>query len=105
MGQVTTGEIRGHCWQCGGGLTALDYGRESECPGCHKPTHSCRNCRHYAPGRANECMEPQVERVIDKSRANFCEWFEPAQNPNPAGGAPDVDALRGAAEALFRSEK
>jgi hypothetical protein len=50
-------------------------------------------------------MEPQVERVIDKARSNFCEWFEPTQNPKAGGGAPDVDALRGAAEALFRSEK
>jgi len=105
MGGVTTGEIRGRCWQCGGGLTALDYGRESDCPACGKPTHCCRNCRHYAPGRANECMEPQVERVIDKARSNFCEWFEPSLSPAPASASPDADALRGAAEALFKADK
>ena len=105
MGEISTGEIRGRCWHCGAGLTALDYGRESEGPGCHKPTHCCRNCRHYAPGRANECVEPQVERVLDKARANFCEWFEPTENPLAGDSTPDVDALRKAAEALFRSDK
>lgn len=104
MGEVAGAEIRGHCWQCGAGLTALDYGRESTCPGCGKPTHCCSNCRHYAPGKANECMEPQVDRVIDKARSNFCEWFEPTLSPRPGAASPDVDALRDAAEALFRSK-
>jgi predicted RNA-binding Zn-ribbon protein involved in translation (DUF1610 family) len=96
-------EIRGHCWHCGAGLTRLDFGREAHCPNCGKDTHCCRNCRLYAPGRPNECREPQVERVVDKQRANFCEWLEP--NPAPPGGAPatDADALRAAAEAIFRS--
>jgi hypothetical protein len=49
-------------------------------------------------------MEPQVERVIDKARSNFCEWFEPTLSPRPGATSPDVDALRDAAEALFRSK-
>lgn len=105
MDTQTAGETRGHCWHCGAGLTALDYGRECECPGCSAPTRCCRNCRHFAPGRANECMEPQVERVIDKARSNFCEWFEPAMNPGPGATAPDAESLRRAAEALFRTPK
>jgi hypothetical protein len=48
-------------------------------------------------------MEPQVERVIDKARSNFCEWFEPTQAPRAGTDAPDADALHSAAEALFRS--
>jgi hypothetical protein len=50
-------------------------------------------------------MEPQVERVIDKTRSNFCEWFEPSLNPAPATGSPDADALRSVAEALFKADK
>lgn len=100
-------ETIGRCWHCGGDLTRLDYGRESECPACGKQTHCCRNCRHYAPGRANECMEPLVERVIEKTRANFCELFEPSGEAGPGTPAPqagaDTDALRQAAEALFKS--
>ena len=94
-------EIRGHCWNCGQGLTRLDLGRESACPGCNKPTHCCRNCRHFAPGRPNECMEPLVERVVDKLRSNFCEFLEPNPKPGGAAATPDADALRRAAESLF----
>jgi hypothetical protein len=96
-------EILGHCWSCGHGLSKFDYGRETECPACRKPTHCCRNCRHYALGRANECMEPMVERIVDKARANFCELFEATTPAGTQGAAaPDVDALRQSAEALFR---
>jgi hypothetical protein len=49
-------------------------------------------------------MEPQVERVVDKTRANFCEWFEPAQQSGAGQAMPDEDTLRSAAERLFRSE-
>ncbi len=96
-------EVKGRCWHCGTGLTRVDYGRESVCPRCDKPTHCCRNCRHFAPGRPNECMEPQVERVIDKTRSNFCEWFEPANDAQAADTGTGPDALRTAAESLFRS--
>lgn len=96
-------EIIGHCWNCGHGLTKLDYGRELRCPACDKPTHACRNCRHYAPGRPNECREPAVDRVLDKERANFCDWLQPLLRP---GGAPSVvpntESLRRAAEDLFK---
>ena len=95
-------EIRGYCWNCGRGLTRLDLGRESRCPGCDQATHCCRNCRHYTPGRPNDCMEPLSERVVDKDRPNFCDLFEP--NLRSAVGTPtaDAEALRQAAEALFR---
>jgi len=95
-------EIRGLCWHCGCGLRAADYGRETSCPGCGRPTRACRNCRHYAPGRPNECLEPMVERVLEKERANFCELFEPGRPAATAGLAPSDDALRKAAEELFK---
>ncbi|MEY6432813.1 hypothetical protein ABC977_10380 [Thioalkalicoccus limnaeus] len=95
----------GRCWSCGRGLTSADYGRENRCLGCDRDTRVCRNCRHYAPGRANECYEPRSERILIKDRANFCDFFEPNAAPagikTPAQAAPD--ALRQAAEALFKS--
>jgi hypothetical protein len=95
-------EIRGYCWHCGHGLTRLDFGRESICPGCGKPTYCCRNCLHYAPGRANACMEPQVERVLDKERSNFCDLFQPNPKAPTTGAVPDAEDARRAAEALFK---
>ncbi|MGD2081379.1 MAG: hypothetical protein PVF91_00310 [Chromatiales bacterium] len=94
--------VVGKCWSCGRELTPADLGRESLCPGCGKATRSCRNCRFYQPGQPDDCVEPMAERVLDKERANFCEYFEPDLDPRagPGGGA-DED-LRAAAEALFK---
>lgn len=95
--------IVGQCWHCGQNLSKLDYGRESVCLACHKPTHCCRNCRHYAPGRPNECMEPLVDRILDKARANFCDVLEPAHQTHTSGAsAPDPERLRQTAEDLFK---
>ncbi|MCG6943497.1 MAG: hypothetical protein LJE69_19880 [Thiohalocapsa sp.] len=95
--------VIGRCWHCGADLTDLDYGREATCPNCRKSTHCCRNCRWYARGRPNDCAEPVADAVADKERANFCGYFE-ASFPRDAGAAaPDADALRQAAEDLFKS--
>jgi predicted RNA-binding Zn-ribbon protein involved in translation (DUF1610 family) len=95
-------EIRGTCWHCGHGLVAADYGREAACPACGKETHVCRNCRHYAPGRPNDCYEPMAERVVNKARANFCEYFEPGRPAAGGAAGSDPEDLRRAAEDLFR---
>ncbi|MCF1183119.1 hypothetical protein L0E83_06640 [Marichromatium gracile] len=91
----------GNCWHCGSPLTRLDYAREGRCPNCERATHCCRNCRHHAPGRANDCIEPIAEAVTDKVRANFCELFEPRHQTGGAAPADQAEALRQAAEALF----
>lgn len=98
-------EIAGTCWNCGRKLSKLDYGREAHCLTCDKPTRCCRNCRHFAPGRANECLEPGVMRIVEKTRANFCECFAPATRENdPAERVSgDPERLRNAAEALFKN--
>ena len=90
----------GVCWSCGGKLTALDYQRESDCPHCRKQTHVCRNCRFYAPGRANDCLEPIAEAVQDKQRANFCDYFEPHVGAY-VSREDETEALRAAADRLF----
>jgi hypothetical protein len=95
-------EIVGKCWHCGAGLGKADYGREADCIACGKPTRVCRNCRHYAPGRPNDCVEPLAERVLNKERANFCELFEPSLRPAAAGAAPAKDDLVKAAQDLFK---
>jgi predicted RNA-binding Zn-ribbon protein involved in translation (DUF1610 family) len=95
--------IIGHCWSCAKGLVAADYGREQSCPGCGKATRVCRNCRHFAPGRPNDCIEPMAERVLEKTKANFCEYFEATKTPLGDPQPSSDETLREAAEALFRS--
>jgi hypothetical protein len=94
--------IRGHCWHCGRALTAADYGRENNCPGCTKPTRVCRNCRHFAPGRPNACVEPMTETVLDKERANFCELFESTDQPTAGQTGASATDLLNSAEDLFK---
>jgi hypothetical protein len=97
-------DIIGHCWHCGAELTQADYGRENLCLRCSRPTRACRNCRLYQPGRPNDCREPFAEPVADKTRANFCEHFEPALEPlaTDTTAQTDTAALRARAEALFK---
>lgn len=33
------------------------------------------NCVHYDSTAYNECQENQADRVLDKTRSNFCEYF------------------------------
>jgi hypothetical protein len=96
-------DIIGKCWNCGHGLSKADYGREADCPGCHKATRVCRNCRQYAPGKPNDCAEPLAEHLLEKERANFCEHFDPSDNPTPSGAGSHQDSLLRAAQDLFKT--
>jgi hypothetical protein len=93
----------GSCWHCGQALSDNDYARESTCPHCSKYTHVCRNCRFYAPGRPNACLEPVAEAVMDKERANFCGYFEPVTAASANQDQPSAEELLKAAEDLFKS--
>lgn len=64
------------CPNCGNVIVNLAVvSRTSFCPHCKVYLHSCVNCEFYAPGRANDCREPQAEYVRDKRGANFCDYF------------------------------
>jgi hypothetical protein len=90
------------CWRCRANLKAvpLPYGRRAECPACRAELHVCRMCRHYAPGKAKQCMEPMADEVKDKTRANFCEWFQPRSSPVEAA----ANTNRSALDDLFGSD-
>lgn len=93
----------GNCWNCGAELSAMDYGRGDSCPQCGRDTKVCKNCEFYAPSYNNSCRENQAERVVDKERSNFCDYFIP-RALNFTGGDAARDAARAAAEALFRKK-
>ncbi len=73
-----------------------------ECPACKNDVHVCRNCKFYDPKVYNECLEPQAEVVMEKDRANRCEYFQ-ATDRSGGGGAKKDDLLK-AAEALFKKK-
>ena len=50
-------------------------GRKDACPSCGSDLRCCLNCIFHEPGAYNECREPQAERVVEKERSNFCDYF------------------------------
>lgn len=47
---------------------------------CRSDLHCCRNCSFYDEKAYNNCREPQADRVLEKDRSNFCDFFEFAAN-------------------------
>jgi len=45
------------------------------CEHCDVDLHTCKNCRHYFPGKPNDCNVPETEHVKDRERSNLCEDF------------------------------
>lgn len=67
------------CFSCGKELQISEsVGRGETCPHCGADLHCCRNCEFYDPKAYNECREPMAERVVEKDRSNFCDYFQMA---------------------------
>lgn len=63
------------CWKCKNKIDVEFIGRTDECPTCHTDLHSCKNCSFYLPGSHFDCKENIDEKVSDKEKANFCDFF------------------------------
>ena len=93
-----------NCWHCARKIevaTGDRIGFRDECPGCGRALHSCRNCGFYDPACNNSCREPMAERVVDKERFNFCEYFVPG---DAAVKPPDKTGAQDKLEALFKKK-
>lgn len=75
--------------------------RSEECPHCSADLRCCKMCQFYDPKAYNECREPSAERIVEKEKANYCDYFVLA-TPGFAQHAKD-DALA-AAMALFKKD-
>ena len=91
----------GNCWNCGVKLSPLDYGRADTCQKCGRDTKACKGCIYYDKNSNNECRESQAERVVEKERSNFCDYFKPSDSSSNRPVTPR-DAMKAAAEALFK---
>ena len=89
------------CWKCGADLKDVPQplGRRAECPGCGADLHVCRQCRHFDTGKAKQCRELAVDEIKDKTRANFCEWFQAGAGGSTGSQAKSGD--RAALDSLF----
>lgn len=94
----------GHCFYCGNPITLTGrIGRAETCQHCGWDLHTCRNCRYYDPQAYNACRETQAERVLDKERANFCDFFVfPKEDREVSETTKAAPSTREKLEALFK---
>jgi hypothetical protein len=92
------------CFHCGRRIELTErISFRAVCPECDCSLHVCFNCDFYDPAFHNQCREPQAERVVDKERANFCEYFSPRQTKERQRIAPATSA-RAKLESLFKKK-
>ncbi len=93
------------CFHCGNAIAIKlqeRIGFRDRCPKCDRPLHACLNCTFHDPAYNNQCRETQADRVVDKDRANFCDYFTPR-----SGGSKQVAAgsdARAKLDALFQKK-
>ncbi|MDL1872319.1 hypothetical protein FBR05_08940 [Deltaproteobacteria bacterium PRO3] len=91
------------CHHCGKTSESGDrIGRNETCPHCGDDLHVCYNCQHYDPKAYNECQETQAERVLEKDKANFCDYFAPSDRAMRAGEDKKKDDAKAKLDALFK---
>ena len=66
------------CYSC---KTILDFpqgkvSKDEECPKCRNDVKVCYNCTFFDQGSYNECRESMAERVTNKDKRNFCDYFK-----------------------------
>jgi len=97
VGPVTT------CHRCGRAREGSGpVGRTESCDGCGADLHVCRNCDFYDPAAYNGCRESRAERVLEKERSNFCDWFRGKTGALPKGKDDRQETARKGLDALFR---
>ncbi|HBF42074.1 MAG TPA: hypothetical protein DDW42_00295 [Desulfobacteraceae bacterium] len=73
--------------------------RSEVCPHCGRDLRCCRQCKFYDRHAYNDCREVAAERVVDKERSNFCDYFVPRGSAQRKVNR--VEDAKTALEALF----
>jgi hypothetical protein len=76
--------------------------RQDVCPHCHRDLRCCKQCKHYDQSAYNECREVAAERIVEKERANFCDFYVPRGSKGASGTFNRTKEAKEALEALFR---
>jgi len=95
------------CHKCGNELGESDFGRQDTCSKCHFATRCCLNCTFFDRLCYNECSETQADRVVDKEKFNFCDYFKPSHGSGSTDEKPQespAEKAKRAAEALFKKK-
>ena len=103
MNEINTEKKIVKCYQCNKELDFLrgdKIMRRDTCSHCFAELRCCKMCKYYDPSAYNECREPIADRILEKSKANFCEYFF-FTNPEHSEDRPKEDLFK-AAESLLK---
>jgi hypothetical protein len=90
-----------NCAFCGEEISLNDkVSRNDTCPHCGRDLRCCKQCKFYDLHAYNDCREVSAERVVDKERANFCDYYVPAGSAR--GKVNTKKEARNALESLFK---
>lgn len=75
---MPSGSIDMQCWKCGEKLKQLllPFSRYEECSYCKADLHACIACKHYDSSVADACREDRADFILEKEKANFCDYFK-----------------------------
>ena len=91
------------CHSCHKELTlepAIKVAKSEECPYCYASVRCCKMCNFYDLKSYNECREPSADRIVEKEKANFCDFFVLAAQGSKKE---DQNSTLDAANALFKN--
>jgi hypothetical protein len=74
--------------------------RSDSCDQCLADIRCCKMCHFYDPKSYNECRESNADRVAEKEKANFCDYFKIGSSYNNAEQQRQEALAR--AQALFK---
>lgn len=98
-------EVMKRCHAC---LQALEIkipvGRREICPFCGSDLHCCLHCTFHLFGIYNECREHRAERVIEKDRSNFCDFFVFRDAEMNGKGKDAGESAKTKMKSLFKAE-
>lgn len=79
------------CWNCGRPTGILHKVQRSDsCEHCLADLRCCRGCRHFDPNRRFQCKENIDRNIVEKEKANFCDFFQMRNVMKGPGGITGV---------------
>ncbi|MBN1622006.1 MAG: hypothetical protein JW871_05390 [Endomicrobiales bacterium] len=94
-----------YCHKCHNSWEGLTQpGIRETCLKCNSDMHVCLNCRFYNIHKPNQCEVNDVEAIIDKEKANFCEDFQFIDSPSPTKGSGEADKAYEQWQKLFKKK-
>lgn len=94
------------CWKCGQELKnlLLPFSRYEECNFCKADLHACIACKNYDPSVSDACREDRADFILDKDKANFCDYFKVNTHPYQKQDNKEAKAARAKLAELFGEE-